>query len=328
MVRDTPRPLGEHLEELRWRLLTCVLALMVGAGVSFAFFGTIADILLAPAEEHLSATGDPIFTEVTELFTVTVKVSLLGGLVLAVPVVTYQILMFITPGLTFRERRWALALVPGALVCFVGGAAFAYFVMLPPILRFLLTFGDGIADPMIRIGNYMSLMMTLLFWMGMVFQTPLIMLVLAKTGVVSPSALARGRRFAVVLAFILGAIITPTFDPVDQAAWGLACRSSCCTSWGSGSPSWCAGRPAGRSGGAHGPRVAASDARERRGVGAGGGGDGGSGLRARCRSRPCVGGRPCGASSSPRCPVGGRGRRGPGPGPGRAACPCRRGGAG
>ena len=121
MVRDTPRPLGEHLEELRWRLLTCVLALLVGAGVSFAFFGTIADILLAPASEHLSATGDPIFTEVTELFTVTVKVSLLGGLVLAVPVVAYQALMFITPGLTFRERRWALALVPGALLCFAGG---------------------------------------------------------------------------------------------------------------------------------------------------------------------------------------------------------------
>ena len=221
MVRDTPRPLGEHLEELRWRLLTCVLALLVGAGVSFAFFGTIADALLAPAEEHLSATGDPIFTEVTELFTVTVKVSLLGGLVLAVPVVTYQILMFITPGLTFRERRWALALVPGALLCFAGGAAFAYFIMLPPILRFLLTFGEGIADPMIRIGNYMSLMMTLLFWMGMVFQTPLVMLVLAKTGVVSPAAMARGRRFAVVLAFILGAVITPTFDPVNQALVAL-----------------------------------------------------------------------------------------------------------
>ena len=217
MAKDRARPLREHLEELRWRLLLCVVTLLVGAGISLAFFRKLIDFLLVPAEDHLSVTGAPIFTEVTELIGVTVKVGLLGGLVLALPMLVYQAIMFVAPGLTSRERRWTVGLLPGALLCFVAGAAFAYYVLLPPIMNFLLTFGEDIATPMIRIGNYISVVVTLIFWMGLVFETPLVMFMLAKIGVVSPGTLARGRRFAVVMAFILGAMITPTFDPLNQA---------------------------------------------------------------------------------------------------------------
>ena len=215
--RDSHAPLSKHLEELRWRILICVITLLLGSGICFGFFDVVSRALLAPAEQHLSSTGEPIFTEVTELFSVTVKICFLGGLILALPMLVYQGIMFVAPALTPTERRWAIVFVPSALLAFLGGAAFAYFVILPTILRFLLTFGGGMAEPMIRIGNYLNLVVTLISWMGFIFETPLVMLLLTKANVISTSTLARGRRFAVVLAFVLGAVITPTFDPANQA---------------------------------------------------------------------------------------------------------------
>ena len=100
---------------------------------------------------------------------------------------------------------------------FLAGATFGYFILMPPALRFLLSFGSDIATPMIRVGNYINLVVTLLFWLGISFETPLVMFFLSKIGIVTPKALARQRRFAIVVAFILGAIITPTFDPVNQS---------------------------------------------------------------------------------------------------------------
>jgi len=173
-------------------------------------------VLLVPGQKHLSGSGEPIFTEVAELLGVTVKVSLLGGLILALPIILFQIIRFTAPGLTGKEKRWIFAMLPGAFFCFVGGVGFAYFVILPPILRFLLTFGGDIATPMIRIGNYLNVVITLLFWMGLAFETPLIMFTLTKIGVVKSSLFSAGRRYAVVLAFVLGALITPTFDPINQ----------------------------------------------------------------------------------------------------------------
>ena len=125
------------------------------------------------------------------------------------------------PGLTSREKRYLYALFPGAILSFVAGAAFGYYALLPPALNFLLEFGSDIATPMIRIGNYINLVVTLLFWLGVAFETPLVIFFLSKIGLVTPRSLARQRRLAVVLAFILGALITPTFDPVNQSLVAL-----------------------------------------------------------------------------------------------------------
>ena len=218
MARDRSRPLREHLEELRWRLLIVVVAVLAGAGVSVFYFRTIVAFLTEPAGGRLSSGGGgPIYTELTELIGVTVKVSLLGGFILALPVVVYQVMMFVAPGLTRRERLYTLGVFPGAIISFAGGACFAYYVILPPILGFLLTFGGDVAQPMIRISNYINLVVTLLFWMGLIFQTPLIMFVASKVGVVTPQTFAKGRRYIVVVAFVAGALITPTFDPLNQA---------------------------------------------------------------------------------------------------------------
>jgi len=220
-MRDTKRPIAEHFNELRWRLSIVVLGVLIGAGVSVAFFRQLVAVLIRPAEDHLSVTGGPVFTEVTELLGVTVKVAILGGLVLALPLLIYQIMRFVAPGLTRKEFRYALLILPGSLVSFAAGVSFAYFILLPPILVFLLTFGGDIAVPMIRIGNYINLVVTLLFWMGVVFETPLIMFTLAKVGIIQANTFAKGRRLAVVVAFLLGAIITPTFDPVNQTLVAL-----------------------------------------------------------------------------------------------------------
>ena len=213
---DDARPLRKHLEELRWRLLIVVISVIIGAGASVVFFQPLVEVLLRPGEGYLSATGGPIYTEVTELLGVTVKVALLGGLVIALPILTYQVVAFVSPGLSRREKTYLISMTPAALLCFAAGAAFAYFVLIPPMLKFLLTYANDVALPMIRISNYVNLLITMIFWMGVIFETPLIMFTLAKAGIVSPDAMARARRFIIVVAFLLGAMITPTFDPLNQ----------------------------------------------------------------------------------------------------------------
>ena len=216
-MNDRELSLGGHLVELRRRLIISVVALVVATAVAFAFHRVIFDLLMGPARGFDSLRDQTlVFTQMTEMIGIIMKVSLMGGLVLAGPIVLYHVVMFVAPGLTSREKRYLFALLPGAMVSFAAGATFGYFVLLPPALRFLLTFGSDIATPMIRVGNYINLIVTLLFWLGVSFQTPLVMFFLSKIGVITPRALARQRRFAVVVAFILGALITPTFDPINQ----------------------------------------------------------------------------------------------------------------
>ena len=207
----------DHLRELRRRVLVCVVAILAGSVVSFAFYRQIIEFLSRPAYDLDTGSGlELVFIEVTELLTTAVKVSFVAGFVLALPVILHQVVMFVAPGLTGKERRYLYLFMPAALVAFAAGVAFAYYVLTPPALRFLLGFSD-VATPLIRISNFVNLMVRLLFWMGVAFETPLIMYMLAQLGIVSAQRLSRFRRYWVVIAFILAAIITPTFDPVNQA---------------------------------------------------------------------------------------------------------------
>ncbi|MCH7712352.1 MAG: twin-arginine translocase subunit TatC [Chloroflexi bacterium] len=207
----------QHLSELRRRVLISVLALLVGSAAAFVFFRQIIEILVAPARDLDTGGGQLVFVEVTELLTTSIKISFVGGFVLALPVILYQVIMFIAPGLTGREKRYLLSFLPGVLLAFVAGVAFAYYVLTPPALHFLLTFGGDVATPLIRVSNLVNLMLRLLFWMGIAFETPLVMYLLAQLGIVNARMLSRFRRYWVVVAFVLGAVITPTFDPVNQA---------------------------------------------------------------------------------------------------------------
>lgn len=204
--------LTQHLGELRGRLTKSVLAVALAIVPAFIFRNYIFAILIRPA-------GDIqlIYTEMTEMIGTTFKVSLYAGLGLALPYVLYQILSFLAPGLTPRERRYLLTLLPAALFLFAVGVAFGYFVLIPPAAKFLITFGSDIAQPMIKVGNYISLVSTLLFWIGAAFEIPLVLYFLSKIGVVQPKTLARMRKYEILGAFILAALITPTVDPVTQS---------------------------------------------------------------------------------------------------------------
>ncbi len=217
-MRDQELPLMQHFRELRKRLVISALATVVTTIVAFVFYKQIIQLILIPAE-GLGPNGDVelVFIEVTEMLAVTLKVSLVVGLVTAFPIVLYQIVMFIAPGLTSREKRYLFASMPGILLTFAAGVAFGYFVLIPPAMNFLLNWGSDVATPLIRIGNYVNVMVRLLFWMGVVFETPVVMFLLAKLGIVSWRGFARWRPYWVVVAFILGALITPTLDPINQA---------------------------------------------------------------------------------------------------------------
>ena len=217
-MRSREQTLLQHLGELRRRVFICVVAVLVGSAVSFAFFEQIIDILVEPAKDlDLGTGGELIYTEVTELLTTAIKVSFVSGLILASPILVYQGVMFVAPGLTGREKRYLFGFMPAVVLAFGGGVAFAYYILTPPALHFLLTFGGDVATPLIRISNIINLMIRLLFWMGLAFETPLVMYLLASLGIVSARGLSRFRRYWVVVAFILAAIITPTVDPVNQA---------------------------------------------------------------------------------------------------------------
>ena len=210
-------PLREHFRELRSRLLISMVALLMGSAVCFYFYQEILTLLIGPARQVAGDDVSIIYTEVTELLGTTVKVSLLGGFVLALPVILYQAIRFVAPGLTPKERRILFSFLPAALLAFVGGMAFGYFVMIPPALRFLLTFGGDVAEPLIRVSNIVNIMIRLLFWLGIAFETPLVMYALATLGIVTARGFARFRRLWLVVSFVIAAAITPTIDPLNQA---------------------------------------------------------------------------------------------------------------
>ena len=221
-MKEKTLPIRQHLVELRKRVTWSVIAVLVCTAIAFAFHQQVLSVLMKPAGGFIEIPNrKPIFTELTEFIGVAMKVSLLIGLFLSLPFVLFQAVLFVAPGLNKAERRYLFTLLPASLLSFAGGAAFGYFFLFPPAVKFLLSFGSDIATPYIRIGNYAGLMLTLLFWMGIVFEIPIVLFFLSKIGVVNSRFLARQRKYAVVVAFILGAIITPTFDPVNQTLVAL-----------------------------------------------------------------------------------------------------------
>lgn len=212
MADDEARmTLMEHLEELRARLIKMVLALLVGTLVSTIFAKRILAFLAAPLGERMPQAYAP-----TAPMVMFFKVALVCGAALAMPVIVYQLLRFIIPGLTPQERRYLYVIVPGASICFLSGVAFAYFVMLRSAIPFLQGFLADIIEPNWTIEKYISLITALLFWTGVSFETPLLMAFLARLGIISPQMLSRFRRYAIVLIAIIAAAITPTIDPFNM----------------------------------------------------------------------------------------------------------------
>lgn len=199
-----------HFTELRKRLLVMVVALAVGVIASFAFSQKIAEFLAAPIG-GLTAMSS---IEVTENVSAFMKISLLSGVVLALPVLLYEVLAFIVPGLKPGERKWIWMVIPVATIFFVAGVAFTYYVMLPAALPFLLDFMGITTSP--RPSNYFSFVLNLMFWVGVCFEMPLLVFVLARLGIVNVKGLLKQWRVAIIASAVLAAFITPTPDPVNM----------------------------------------------------------------------------------------------------------------
>jgi sec-independent protein translocase protein TatC len=132
------------------------------------------------------------------------------------PYIVYQFLMYVSPALSRKERKYIYFVLPWVALMFIGGVLFGYFVLVPPATNFLISFGSEIATPQIKIGNYISIVTRLLLAIGFVFELPVITTFLARLGIITPKWLADKRKTAIIFAFILAAIITPTFDPLNQ----------------------------------------------------------------------------------------------------------------
>lgn len=211
----------EHLLELRYRITWMAVAVVVGMVVFFfpQVGFRVIEWLLAPARASVPDFR-PQFIEPMENIAAFFRVALLGGITLAMPVVVYHAMRFVTPALTRSEKKWVFPIVFGASVAFLGGVAFGYFFILPFTLQFLLTFGESFAQADWRIGNYIGFVTRILLVMGLVFETPLLVMGLARFGVVNARQLFGWWRYAIIGAFVIAALVTPTIDPVTQTLVG------------------------------------------------------------------------------------------------------------
>jgi sec-independent protein translocase protein TatC len=200
-----------HLGELRKRLLYSLIALVLGVILSVIF----SDQLLVWVSMPIGGLGNLLSIQVTENLSVYFQVTLLAGFIITLPFSLIQLYLFVSPGLKKRERQWVMVAVPLATVLFCGGAVFAYFVMLPAAIPFLVEFPGPEVLPKWK--DYVNFVTNLIFWVGLSFETPLLMFLLAKLGIIDARALARGWRIALIAIAVIAAVATPTPDPVNMA---------------------------------------------------------------------------------------------------------------
>jgi sec-independent protein translocase protein TatC len=214
-VSDNPQTILSHLEELRWRLLKIVIALTVGGVVAFFFADALRSILEAPF--HDAAPGRQFQAlRAGEEWGVLMRIALFGGVILASPVVLYQIWAFVTPALTGKERKWAVPIVAALVILFVGGVIFGYW-LLPRGLEFLLGIFPDIRNDLL-VGDYYAFVLRFLLAFGLAFLYPVFLFAAAAFGVVSSAQLSRGRRWAVILVVLGAALITPSGDALTLFA--------------------------------------------------------------------------------------------------------------
>jgi sec-independent protein translocase protein TatC len=206
----------EHLDELRKRIINALIALAVSVVITFFFNKQIYDFIMDPLARMIPS-GKLIFTEPTEAFMLRLKMSLLAGILLAAPAIMWQVWKFISPGLYENEKKFAVPFVVMSSIGFIGGAAFAHYVMFPFMWRFFASFTDEITEFMPRIDPIFSLYTKILLGMGLVFQMPSVVFFLAKLGLVTWRFLWRNIKYAILIIFIVAAVVTPDGSMVNQA---------------------------------------------------------------------------------------------------------------
>ncbi|WP_163328490.1 twin-arginine translocase subunit TatC [Desulfurobacterium thermolithotrophum] len=200
-------PVTEHIEELRQRIFKSVIALIVGFLVAWPFKKDILLFLERPLPENLK--GKLIFLSPPEAFFTALKVSFFAGILIALPFVLYQVWKFIEPGLYEHEKKFIVPFIFFSLLFFFTGASFAYFIILPFGLKFLLGFMDDILTPQITVGSYISFVIQLILAFGFVFLLPVVVWLLSKLGIINYKMLEKNRKYAILVIFVVAAVLTP-----------------------------------------------------------------------------------------------------------------------
>jgi len=230
-VEDKKLPFTAHLQELRQRLIKSLIAVIVGFGICFTFSEKIFRLLTLPLRANLRLLIHKPYIEIVpkahpveklvflapaEAFWMHIKVSIMAGVILALPFILYQIWKFISPGLLPSEKKYVGPFIVAGTGLFLIGDIFCFFVILPFAMGFLLTYKTESLTPMISVGSYIDFTLKFLLAFGAIFELPIVILFLTKLGVITPQVLSKNRKYAVLIAFILAAILTPTPDAFNQ----------------------------------------------------------------------------------------------------------------
>jgi sec-independent protein translocase protein TatC len=211
-IDDVEMPLLDHLEELRQRIFYSLLAVLGGVILCFLVVNKIVYLLEIPAKGAKFLQLAP-----GEYFFVSLKVAGYSGLLVASPVILYHVIRFVLPGLTRREQRLVAPIVIGSSILFIFGLIFAYLWLIPAALNFFISYGGEVVEQLWSIDRYFEFVLLLLFSTGLAFQIPVVQALLAQVGIISSEKMLRGWRFVILGAVVLGAVLTPSTDPVTQS---------------------------------------------------------------------------------------------------------------
>ena len=216
LASDSKMSFLEHLDELRTRIVHSCLAIAVGVVVGFAFIERVVNFILAPTRKLLPQGSKLIYTQPGEAFSLYVQVALIAGVVLATPFIMYQVWLFIAPGLYSNEKKLAIPFVLMSTLGFVGGALFNHYIVFPFMMAFFASFNTSDLAFMPRLDDVFGLYTKMLIGMGLVFQMPTLVFFLAKMKLVTARFLAKNIKYALLIIFIVAAVITPSGDMLTQ----------------------------------------------------------------------------------------------------------------
>lgn len=208
----------QHLEELRRRLIYSAIAVLVGFGACWAYHEKIYDFMQHPIVDALHKNGMSdklVYLNPTDPFNMYIKVTILAGLFVTSPFLLYQVWLFISPGLYRKEKRYVMPFMFSTVLLFLAGGAFGYKIVYPAALDFLIDFGKQF-QPMITIGEYTDLFLTIIIGMGAIFEMPILVFFLALMGIVSAGWMWKNLRYSILVIFIIAAIVTPTTDILNM----------------------------------------------------------------------------------------------------------------
>jgi sec-independent protein translocase protein TatC len=215
MDNDEKQPFLSHLEELRKRLVVCAIAVGIGFVVSYIFSERLFNLLVAPLKAVMPEGDQMIFTNLPEMFFAYIKVAFIAGILVAAPLIFYELWMFVAPGLYRNEKKLMAPFVISSTILFVGGSLFGYFIVFPFGFKFFIEFSNESVKALPSVKQYFSFSLKLLFAFGLVFELPVIMFFLSKLGLVTPEFLKKKRKYAILLTFVMAAILTPP-DVITQ----------------------------------------------------------------------------------------------------------------